>query len=199
MNKQTLHEGFDQLNALARDKYPQSFQDVARVNLRVYRRLDNRLEGLSDNSSRAHELHDRRKTALHEVLDRETNVKVTDWGLTDDFKAHESVEIMLEAVASAFTIAVEPGLRYVAVILAEKAVDAACAEIAKWLIAKLRPKQESKEILDFQINLPDGNSIQVYPQDEDAEITIRLKNGRTVAVHYNATPEGVNHRVENNA
>jgi len=35
----------------------------------VYRRLDNRAEGLSDDSPRAVELHNRRKKALHDALE----------------------------------------------------------------------------------------------------------------------------------
>src|SRR5438094_8412917 len=39
------------------------------VILQVPRRLDNRLEGLPDNSPRAIELHNLRKLAVHEILD----------------------------------------------------------------------------------------------------------------------------------
>ena len=48
------------------------------ITLGVYRRLDNRFEGLSDDSPRALELHNRRKDALHAVLDVEPNIQVTD-------------------------------------------------------------------------------------------------------------------------
>jgi hypothetical protein len=53
-----------------------------KVRLRVYRRLDNRFEGLSDDSPRALELHNRRKGALHDVLDSQNGIEVVDWGLT---------------------------------------------------------------------------------------------------------------------
>jgi len=39
---------------------------------------------------------------------------------------------------------------------------------------KLIPKLEKKEILDFNIQLPDGTVIQCNPPDRDATITIRF-------------------------
>jgi hypothetical protein len=41
------------------------------VQLTVYRRLDNRLEGQDDNSPRAVELHALRSQALHDVFDKD--------------------------------------------------------------------------------------------------------------------------------
>jgi hypothetical protein len=41
------------------------------LKLCVYRRLDNRIEGLGDDSPRPLELHNRRKDALHSVFDGE--------------------------------------------------------------------------------------------------------------------------------
>lgn len=155
------------------------------VVLGVYRRLDNRFEGLSDDSPRAVELHNRRKIALHEVLDSEKLIEVVDWGDTDDSRPHEFVEITLGMVASTvFTYAIVPGLKYVAEKLAEKAVDEASSELAKWLIAKLRPKQESKEILDIQITLPDKTHIHVDPPDRDAEIRITFRDGTLGSITY---------------
>ena len=68
--------------------------------LGVYRRLDNRFEGLSDDSPRALELHIRRKDALHAVFDDDLNIRVTDWGSTDDSRPHEYIEIVLGAAAT---------------------------------------------------------------------------------------------------
>jgi hypothetical protein len=147
--------------------------------------MDNRFEGLSDDSPRALELHNRRKDALHNVLDNEESIEVFDWGQTDDSKPHEIVEITLGALTStAFTYAIVPGFKYVAEKLAAKAVDQAASEVAKWLISKLRPKQESKEILNFQIRLPDGTQIQVDPPDRYAEITITFADGTVSSVKY---------------
>jgi len=50
------------------------------LTLGVFRRLDNRFEGLSDDSPRALELHNRRRDALHEVFEVSTSVAVVDWG-----------------------------------------------------------------------------------------------------------------------
>src|SRR5512140_3661609 len=130
---------------------------VSEIKLWVYRRLDNRFEGLSDNSPRALELHNRRKLALHDVLDGEEKSIDVSWGGTDAKESREVVDLILIPLASAvFTYAIVPGLKYVGEKLAEKAVDEGTSEIAKWLISKLRPQQESKKILDFGIILPDG-------------------------------------------
>src|SRR5215217_7585024 len=69
--------------------------NLQNIVLGVYRRLDNRLEGLSDDSPRAVELHDLRKDALHEVLDDDPLWIVEDWGYTNDSKAHEYVTLRL--------------------------------------------------------------------------------------------------------
>lgn len=71
------------------------------ITLGVYRRLDNRFEGLSDHSPRALELHNRRKDALHSVLDGDRTIRVMDWGDTDDSHPHEYVEAALGAAATA--------------------------------------------------------------------------------------------------
>jgi len=161
------------------------------VILGVYRRLDNRLEGLPDDSPRALELHNRRKAALHNVLDGEKAVEVLDWGKADDTQSHEFVEITIGALASTiFTYAVVPGLEYVAQKLAEKAVDQASSELAKWLISKLRPKQESKEILDFQIRLPDGTQIHCDPPDGQTEIRITFTDGTRSSITYTSQGAG---------
>jgi hypothetical protein len=161
------------------------------VKLGVYRRLDDRFAGLSDDSPRALELHKRRRAALHDVLDNEKSIEVLDWGYTDDSQPHEFVEITLGALASAaFTYVLAPGLKYVAEKLAEKTSDQAASEVARWLIAKLRLKQELKEILDFQIRLPDGTTIQVDPPDRYARISIAFTDGTVSSITY--TSQGTN-------
>ena len=157
--------------------------------LGVYRNLDNRTKGLPDDSPYALELHNRRKTALHDVLDRQKNFKVLDWGNTDDTGPHEWVEISIGAIASAgFTYAIVPGLKFVAEKLVEKAIDEGTSEFMKWLISKLRPKQESKEILDFQIKLPDGTNISVDPPDRFATINITFADGSVSSITYADQP-----------
>lgn len=155
------------------------------VRLGVYRRLDNRFEGLDDQSPRALELHHRRQTALHSVFDTEPQIQVTDWGDTDDVRSHEFVELALTAAAtSVFHYGIVPGVQWLGKKLAEKAVDTAFAEIAKALVAKLRPKQEAKELLDITITLPDGTRISVDPPDRDATIRISFSDGSLQSIEY---------------
>jgi hypothetical protein len=143
------------------------------------------LEGLSDESPRALELHNRRKAALHDVLDNEKAIEVLNWGEIDDTQSHEFVEITVGALATTIlTYAVVPGVKYVAEKLAEKAVDQASSELTKWLISKLRPKQESNEILDFQIRLPDGTQIHCDPPDGQGEIRIAFTDGAVSSITY---------------
>lgn len=124
-------------------------------------------------------------------MDNEKSIQVFDWGYTDDSQPHEFVEITLGALApAAFTYVLVPGLRYVAAKLAEKTSDQAASELAKWLIAKLRPKQELQEILDFQIRLPDGTTIQVDPPGRYARISIAFSDGTVSSITY--TRQGKN-------
>ncbi len=155
------------------------------ITLGVYRRLDNRFEGLSDDSPRALELHNRRKDALHAILDSDPIIRVTDWGDTDDSRPHEYVEVLLGAAAAAvFQYAIVPGVKWLGIKLAEKAVDTALSELAKAVVAKLRPKQEAKQLLDFVIKLPDGTQISVDPPDRFATITINFADGAVQSLEY---------------
>jgi hypothetical protein len=156
-----------------------------RITLGVYRRLDNRFEGLSDDSPRALELHNRRKDALHAVLDGDPIIRVTDWGDTDDLRPHEYVEVLLGAAATAvFQYAIVPGVKWLGLKLAEKAVDTTLSELAKAVVAKLRPKQEAKQLLDFTIKLPDGTQIAVDPPDRSATIRINFADGTLQSMEY---------------
>jgi hypothetical protein len=155
------------------------------IMLGVYRRLDNRFEGLSDDSPRALELHNRRKDALHAVFDDDSDVRVTDWGDTDDSRPHEYVEVALAAVASTvFHYAIVPGIKWLGLKLAEKAIDTALSELVSAVVAKLRPKQEAKQLLDVRITLPDGTLISVDPPDRDATIRIHFADGELQSLEY---------------
>jgi hypothetical protein len=155
------------------------------VRLGVYRRLDNRFENLADDSPRALELHNRRREALHSVFDQISEIQVVAWGETDDARPHEFVELGIAGVAGAvFTYALVPGLQWLGKKLAEKAVDTALSELAKTVVAKLRPKQEAKQLLDFQVTLPDGTRISVDPPDRSATITIAFKDGKVSSINY---------------
>jgi hypothetical protein len=156
-----------------------------RIELGVYRRLDNRVEGLSDDSTRAVELHNRRKHALHDIFDQEAQLQIIDWGLTDDETSHEFVTILMSALGSvAFTYVVVPGLKFVAEKLAEKAIDESATAIVKWLIAKLVREQKAKSISNFLIKLPDGTCIEVEPPDRNATIRIQFHDGYVSSVEY---------------
>jgi hypothetical protein len=161
--------------------------------LGVYRRLDNRLEGLSDDSPQALELHNRRRDALHAALGGDPIIQVTDWGETDDSRPHEYVELTLVSAAATaiFQYAVVPGVRWLGLKLAEKAVDTALGELAKALVAKLYPKQEAKQLLDFTIKLPDGTQIAVDPPDRSATITIHFADGSVQSLEYLRTIDQV--------
>lgn len=155
------------------------------ITLGVYRRLDNRFEGLSDQSPRALELHNLRKNALHAVLDGDRVIQVTDWGDTDGSVAHEYVEVAVGAAATAvFKYAIVPGVKWLGIKLAEKAIDTALGEFAKAIVAKLRPVQETKKLLDFIITLPDGTQIAVDPPDRYATINIKFADGAFQSLEY---------------
>jgi hypothetical protein len=142
------------------------------------------LEGLSDDSPRALELHNLRKDALHAVLDGDRSIQVTDWGETDDSDAHEYVEVTVAAVTAIFQYALVPGVKWLGKKLAEKAIDTALGELAKAIVAKLRPAQEAKKLLDFSIRLPDGTQIAVHPPDGSATITINFADGTFQSLEY---------------
>jgi hypothetical protein len=154
------------------------------IELSVYRRLDNRLEGLPDDSPRARELHQLRQRALHEVLDGEPRLAVLDWGDTDDAQPHELVTILIAVVAQPLVV---EGLKFVGEKLAEKAVEEGASSIVKWLIAKLRPKQAAKQVLDFQIRLPDGTTVSCDPPEGSGEITINFRDGKLERIQYSQT------------
>lgn len=162
----------------------------ASVTLGVFRRLDNRFEGLPDDSPRGIELHIRRRDALHAALDGDRAIQVLAWGDTDDTRSHEFVELSLAGVAGVvFTHAVVPGLQWLGKKLADKAVDTALSELAKTIVAKLRPKQEAKQVLDFLITFPDGTRISVDPPDRDSSITISFKDGKLSSFNYSSGVE----------
>lgn len=153
--------------------------------LGVVRRLDNRLEGLPDDSPRGLELHDRRKEALHSVLDGDTSLQVINWGKTNDCESREFVELSIVAVADAvFKYAVVPGLLWLGKKLAEKTVDAVASEAVKALIAKLFPKQEAKQLKDITITMPDGTTISVDAPDLSATMHIKFADKTSVSINY---------------
>lgn len=154
------------IDALKSVSEPGVSADRVRVLLSVYRRLDNRSEGLADDSPRALELHDRRKEALHEALTAE-GWDVQDWGTTDDARPHELVELVVAiATNPQLQTAVLSASGWVAIEVVKASIGTMAAEAVKALLARLLPKQREHKILDFTITLAGGTIIQVQPNSE---------------------------------
>lgn len=155
------------------------------ITVGIYRRLDNRLEGLDDNSPRALELHNLRKAALHEVLDKQEAITVLDWGQTDDAASHEYVELILAAAASHIVQAfVIKGVQELGKKLAEKAIDETTSGVVKWIASKFIKKQAEKKLLNFSIRLQDGTFINVDVPQATSQITIHFNNGKPETIPY---------------
>ncbi|MHA7057696.1 hypothetical protein ACWGOQ_0010785 [Aquimarina sp. M1] len=153
----------------------------------VFRRFDHSLVTHTTDEEAELALHNIRKRALIDVFENKKNLHVEGWGEAKDTEPHEFVEIILGIVGTAaFTNVVVPGLKYVGETLAKKLVDDTTTNSVKWIIAKLRPKQISKEILDFQIKLPDGTLISVDPPDRNASITVHFNNGNVESIQYDS-------------
>ncbi len=153
--------------------------------LGVYRRFDLDLIATGDDTEKELILHQRRKSALHDVLDDEKKITISDWGATDDNNPHEYVEIIMGVVGSAtFNYVIVPGIKFIAEKFAGKAIEASATEFVKWMVSKLRPKQEAKEVLDFKIDLPDGTSLSIGPPDRNSTISITFKDGTVESINY---------------
>ncbi|HWB84022.1 MAG TPA: hypothetical protein VG675_07770 [Bryobacteraceae bacterium] len=138
-----------------------------KVVLSVYRRLDNRIEGLPDNSPRAVELHQRRKEALHEALSGVAGWRIDDWGSTDDERPHELVDVALTIASNPHVqTALLFGATWALLELAKASIGAFAGEAVKALLSRLIPKQKEQKILDFSITLPDGTVIRVDPESQ---------------------------------
>jgi hypothetical protein len=158
---------------------------TAQVTLGVFRRLDNRLENLDDDSPRGLELHNLRKGALHEVFGKENGIVVLDWGQTDDTQSHEFVELVVGLVGlPVFKYAVLPAVKFLGKKLAEKAVDEASSELVKAVVSWLGLKQKENKIQDFVVTLPDKTEIKLYPPQLGGALEIRFANGKLESINY---------------
>jgi len=132
-----------------------------KVSLSVFRRLDNRSEGLQDDSPRALELHERRKLALHEALDGNGAWSVDDWGNTDSKESHELVDIALSVFLNPHLQAIAASAAaWIGLEIAKAALGEFESEAVKALLARLLPKQKEEKIQDFTITLKDGTRIK---------------------------------------
>ena len=80
------------------------------------------------------------------------------------------------------------GLKFLGQKLVEKAVDEGASELVKAVVSWLRPKQESKEILNIVITLPDKTVISVDPPDRYATINITFTDKKVESVTYANPP-----------
>ncbi len=158
------------------------------VRLAVYRRLDNRFEGLDDQSARGVELHNLRRAALHEALDDDRDVVVLDWDATDDTESHELVELLVALVSSPVVTTVATGAMVWLASRVEDAVSDVVVDGIKSLIQRLLPQQKQRRILDFSIELPNNAVIQVYPEDDRATITVSTA-GDSVTISFDEVPD----------
>lgn len=155
------------------------------ITLGVYRRLDNRFEGLPDDSERALELHNLRREALHEVLDNQEIAQVIDWGDTNDTNSHEYVEIILSAIgATVIQPLLIKGLEELGKKLAEKAIDETTSEFVKWITSKLTKKQKEQKILDFNIKLKDGTFLRIDPPQGTSDVIVHFNDGEVTSIKY---------------
>jgi hypothetical protein len=168
--------------------------------LRVYRRLDNRVEGLGDDSPRAVELHNRRKNALHELLDDDPLWRKEDWGLTNDSKAHEYVDLQLHLrphdVEISENVVKKPSLAYLGDVLTSSALEPALVQAVKALIVRLQSQLLEEKYSDLCIMMPHDVQISFRPQwsgptRQDFALTVMLPNGRSVTMNYEATQQDI--------
>ncbi len=134
------------------------------IQLFVYRRLDNRFEGLPDDSARAYELHLLRKEALHEALGGVEGLSV-DWGDADDTKSHELAELLVFVAPHVHT-AVVAGMTLFAAEFAKATISELAKKAAGAVIERLIPEQKKGRILNFMMRLPGGFMINVSRESE---------------------------------
>jgi hypothetical protein len=137
---------------------------MAEIVLSVYRRLDNRSEGLPDDSPRAFELHLERKIALHEALDSSNAWEVRNWGETNSEESHELVEILLSIVQNPHVLSLAgSAAAWIGLEIAKAGLGEIETQAVKALLARLIPQQKQNRILDFTITLQDGTWIRCNP------------------------------------
>lgn len=157
------------------------------LHLFVYRNLDNRLRNEPDTSPFAFELHERRRRALEDAFPEHDDISVNDWGLAKDSQSHELVEIVVAASAATFKYAILPGLAMLGEKLMDLGADRATSEFVKAVVARLRPKQQARDVNDYAVKLPDGTVVNVLPPDREGTITVRRPDGTVVTIESSKT------------
>lgn len=155
------------------------------ITVGVYRVQDPRYESLPKKSKELVALHDLRKVALHEILDKETSIQVTKWGDTDDTTSHEYIELVMSLIGS---LVLQPlviaGIKILGEKLTEKAIDEGTSSFVKWVVSQFVKKAKDKKISDFSVKLKDGTLIQVSPPSENSQISISFKDGTLESIKY---------------
>jgi hypothetical protein len=164
------------------------------VTISVYRRLDNRMHGLPDDSPEAWNLHRERAAGLHAAFDQDPiGWQVLDWGDTDDeTQTHELVELVVAVgqfvAGAAAQVPVTPVVGWIGGVLSAALTDSAVTGL-KVLVARLRGQQEQGKLLDFSI-AKDGQMLLRVDPDSSAvpnTVTARLPDGRHVTVSWAVT------------
>lgn len=119
-----------------------------------------------ENSQIAWDEHRRRAAALHEILDANPDLRVIDWGNTDDrTRTHESVQVIIDALAGgAGAAAAAVGLTFGKVVL-EVAIEEALHQPVRRLIRRLIGKQKAGEITFVSLTVKDGTTIHLSPSE----------------------------------
>jgi len=149
---------------------------------------------LSDGSPREYETHSMRRDTLHEVLDNMDGVKVQSWGGTSDAGPHEVVEVIVEVAGLVITTAAIPVLIYLGQELVKNALSTVASEAVKGLIARLKPKQDAKQINDFHIRLPNNFVVISYPAGlaaEKAILRVVAPDGKVTDIPFDATAKEI--------
>ena len=152
---------------------------MGELELGVFRRLDNRLQGdHEDKSPLAWELHKRRAVALHGIFDQDNQFRVVGgWAETDDTqRTHELVTLAVVAIAvTVVPVAVTAaGVIWLGRKLRNKWLKPNEVSSIQALIEKLRPAQRQKLIGDFFLNHPNFQLSVNMPDQEQGRISLSM-------------------------
>jgi hypothetical protein len=145
------------------------------IKVGVFRRLDNRDEGLPDDSPRAAELHRLRAAALHEAFDSTPGITVTNWGNTDNPKPHEFVELVLLLTNPPVLHAVGTATLAVAKVLGSMTLGESVKEGVKWVFERLRKKQEEGKIESAQISIAPTINVRMDAPKYGAKVIVTVE------------------------
>jgi len=122
-------------------------------------------------------LHNRRKVALHEVLDGEKAIKV-EWGRdANDTRPHEVATILVSVVGPVvLKYAVVPGLKFIGKKLAEKLVDESTSAFVRWLLSKFLPKQQTGDIQSLKLTTPNGVQVTTCGLTPGAKMKVIIES-----------------------